>query len=119
MATEQQHLERARANESFSNTISPISQAEWKIVTAFYAALHYVEAIIVRSGRQSVDHTSRTMLISQIPELRKVRADYETMRNYAREARYDPTTNFGASQIVQDICDLLPEIRRQLGFRQI
>jgi hypothetical protein len=116
VATEQQHLDRARSNESFAKTLSPLSHADWKIIICFYAALHYVEAVVVRSGHRSSDHGTRATYLRQIPALRPVSTDYFTLSNWAWKARYDPTIDLSAQKNVQDICDLLEAIRKGLGF---
>lgn len=85
-------------------------------MVSFYSALHYVEAIIVRNNKQSSNHAERRTNMKTIPELRAINSDFSTLHNFAREARYDPATNFGASNQVQVICDLLDAIRNGLNF---
>jgi hypothetical protein len=69
VATEAQHIARAAENEAFALSISPIRYGGWKAITTFYAALHYVEAVIVRKNLQSSDHTSRAGYIRSLPDL--------------------------------------------------
>ena len=116
MATEEQHLARAASNEAFARGISPIQNGGWKVITTFYAALHYVEAIIVRSGLQSSDHKSRGVHMRNLPELQLVSSDYQTLSNYAWIARYDPTIDLSRERVTQEICDLLGPIKTQLGY---
>jgi hypothetical protein len=45
MAAEKQHLQEARHNESLARHLAEdMTYRDWVITTAFYAALHYVEA---------------------------------------------------------------------------
>jgi hypothetical protein len=118
VATEQQHVDRARANEAFAAPMSTVEStaAAWKVTVNFYAALHYVEAIIIRGGGTSMNHDARSMAIAKIPALRPIRNDYKILSSSAREARYDPTTDFGARNDTQMICDLAHQIGVTLGF---
>jgi hypothetical protein len=116
VASEAEHIARARYNENFARELSTNRHAEWKIIASFYAALHYVEATIVKSGGKSTDHSSRAEWVRRLSPLRKVSAEYFSLSNYAWEARYDPTTSFSKEKSVQAICDLLPVVRQGLGY---
>jgi hypothetical protein len=116
MPTMTDHVQRARINEAFANSLSPQTQAEWKVIASFYSALHYAEAVIVRSGGASSDHRTRGNYMRSLPELQLVRTNYETLANFAWDARYDPTIDLSSQQDVQAICDLLRSIKADLNF---
>ncbi|HEV2740134.1 MAG TPA: hypothetical protein VGU66_16255 [Candidatus Elarobacter sp.] len=118
MPTEQQHVDRARANESFARSLSTIEpiQAAWRVTAHFYAALHYVEAVLVRIGKPTTTHGQRRQALTVEREVRGVRAKYGTLEDTARAARYDPGANIAILRDLQQICDLSDEIRKSLGF---
>lgn len=118
MATEKDHVHRARANQSFAKHLSTVDSvnAAWKVVVNFYAALHYVEAIVVRSGRASGSHDDRREEIRNNPALRRIRDQYRLLESSSRDARYNPAIDFGSRRDTQEICDLAESIRVSLGF---
>jgi hypothetical protein len=120
VATEAEHLAKAKRNEAFAAQRSIASEADWKIVASFYAALHYVETVIVRSGRRSsVDHNQRNQLVRTLPEFAPIRSDYLALGNHAWSARYDPSFDWldpSVANQVQQICDLLIRIKQGLKF---
>jgi len=93
--------------------MSAVDHPDWKIIVAFYAALHYVEAVLAGKNIHSTDHKSRNQYMRTVAELQPARADYESLASYAWTARYDPRVDF--SRQVQAVCDLLIEIKRSLG----
>jgi hypothetical protein len=118
MAAEHQHVERARANEHYAKSMSTVDmpEAAWKVTVSFYAALHYVEAVIVRAGGASKRHEDRRSAIFLLPALKAVRTDYLALEEGARQARYNPTFDFGDNPKTQELCDLVSSIRSKLGF---
>jgi hypothetical protein len=118
LASEQEHVARAIANEAYAKNISTVNMpdAAWKITVCFYAAVHYVEAIIVRTGKRSSSHDERLSAVAQLPQLKKIKAEYRALYGFSRDARYDPAINFGQRKDTQQICDLLPAIKSGLGF---
>ncbi len=114
MATEDDHLRKARANEAFARLLSPADRPDRKIIVSFYSALHYVEAIIVRSGHRSSDHAARANYLRVLPVLEPIRSEYLALANWAWKARYDPTMQFSKTAEVQSACDLAENVRRRL-----
>lgn len=58
MASETAHLAKADSNQSFLETIGD-EYPDWLAAVAFYKAVHLVEALFARQGRQSKNHTDR------------------------------------------------------------
>ena len=58
MASEAAHLAKADSNQSFLETIGD-EHSDWLAIVAFYKAVHLVEALFARQGRQSKNHSSR------------------------------------------------------------
>lgn len=115
MATEAQHVAKAMLNQSVSRGLNTTNQVDWKVVSAFYMALHFVEAKIVQTKEFSTDHRSRAANIRKIPALRPIVARYETVRNFADQARYDAALVTDPHD-AQKICDLAEEIKTILGY---
>ena len=58
MATEEAHLNKAKTNQAFLETI-PDEFSDWLGIVAFYTAVHLVEAMFARQGAPSHDHAHR------------------------------------------------------------
>jgi hypothetical protein len=119
MASEREHVSRAKHDELLARTLGP-SFEDWRIIATFYAALHYVEAIIVRNGGKSASHRNRKAVMNSIPLLQQVVTDYDTLRNQAEIARYRPDIDFSSPSFrnqVTAICSLLGSIKSVLGFQ--
>lgn len=113
MATYQEHIDRASHNEALVASL-PSGFADWRITVTFYAAVHYVEAVIASKGWRSSDHKSRQNFINAIAELRPVAVDYSVLANQAWTARYRADYDFNASgreREVAKICALLGPIK--------
>ncbi len=62
MPTSAEHLEKARHNEEFVTALlaaHPKRFFDWALNGAFYAAVHYVEAVLAEVGYHSCDHGDR------------------------------------------------------------
>lgn len=60
MASEAAHLAKADSNQSFLETIGD-EYPDWLAIVAFYKAVHLVEALFAKEGRQSKSHYGRNM----------------------------------------------------------
>lgn len=63
--------------------------AEHEDVVAFYAALHLVEAKLAEDGLHSSDYTARGNNVVRFNYLKPIRAEYKTLYDRSRVARYD------------------------------
>jgi len=119
VASYQEHLDRAHRNERFADALTVPGQGDWKIIACFYAALHYVEAVIVANGAGSSDHNSRMNHVRTMPALAPIRNAYQTLANFAWQARYDPGIDYrdpAVARHVKKLCSLLPNMRAGLGL---
>jgi hypothetical protein len=118
VATEEEHLNRGRANLAFARRLSTVdsTEAAWKVTASFYAALHFVEATLVRRGLAGTTHVRRRDLMAAEPALRHVRAEYRTLEDASRDARYAPEVDFANRKDTQALCDLADAIRASLGY---
>ena len=61
MPSEQEHMDKARHNEAFVQSlgIPTTTFLDWAVTGIFYAALHYVEAFLATQRVHSPSHRSR------------------------------------------------------------
>lgn len=99
MASEADHIAQAEHNEALAQELSnDLTYKDWLITVAFYAAIHYVEASLVRDsiGHSETDprrpsrvslHEWRQMLVRSRCSQR-CWTSYRTLRNESTNARY-------------------------------
>jgi hypothetical protein len=85
-----QHLEIAHENERFFGALdlSTGPARGWASTTAFYAALHYVEAFFSTRKKHSADHRTRDNNMIQHTETMTVYVQYCELKNISTRARY-------------------------------
>ena len=88
MISWQEHLAKARRNESLLEDLSnlPTRYTEWEVTVMFYSALHFVSAFLATLGEHPENHHQRKKLVAQ---LTRIAAEYEDLREASNEARYD------------------------------
>ena len=64
----------------------------------FYAALHYVEAVLAESNRHSENHPARDSNIGRSPVLRAIYSEYRFLKTLSNDARYR-VKSFGETEI--------------------
>jgi hypothetical protein len=88
LPTAKQHLGQATRNEKLAATLSKTEYREWTVTVIFYSAVHYIEAFLAGHGHHCDDHAERNERIAEIPQLRTIRKEYDTLRTLSRQARY-------------------------------
>jgi hypothetical protein len=86
------HIQKAKDNEAFADTLSDSPQASlnWKLVILFYAAIHLVEAYLAKTLNMDVkSHTTRDKYMEREASLRQIRNDYWHLKFYGYNARYE------------------------------
>jgi hypothetical protein len=92
-----QHLETAARNRELARALVslgptmglPSPPFEWVAVVAFYAAVHYVNAILWEWGGVKPDtHTERTWYVEYHPPLAAFRLEYRHLNIHGWNARY-------------------------------
>lgn len=92
MPSRDEHLEKARGNESFAATITHENQTKigWILVVLFYAAVHYVEAYLaVQLGIHARSHTMRDSYVAKDANLRRIYSSYQHLKYFGYNARYE------------------------------
>jgi len=89
MPNEQSHLDLAKRNETFLQSINSSTFPDWVVTVAFYAALHYIDAFLARRGRIEVKgHGTREDSIKLYPELFSTAIWYFQLKSASVRARY-------------------------------
>jgi hypothetical protein len=86
MATVAAHTSQASHNQAFLDTIDRNLFPDWVITAAFYKAVHIVEALLVRKGTPSGNHTNRNAILKR--QFTTVWHDYHPLYNQSRVVRY-------------------------------
>jgi len=92
MPREDQHDQKARQNEIFAESIverGNDTKEGWAVVVAFYSALHYIQAYLVRFGAGDSDnHHKRFEEIKGDPKLQPILAQYKYLYTLGHTSRY-------------------------------
>jgi len=83
-----EHISKAERNEKFAETVAKTAYLDWAVTIIFYAALHYVDAILAASSIHPDNHTQRDDAIGTNATLLKVRSEYRTLETLSQNARY-------------------------------
>lgn len=90
------HVTRAEHNEQFYGAIgAPHTEyTDWAVVALFYAALHYVDAVLATGGLREnqpghpQNHRDRLFALAGHPKLTSVNVHYLELYHRSKDARY-------------------------------
>jgi len=94
------HLAAVDANLSFADRLVTAPDGDhttngWAVTATFYAAVHEVRGyLLARHGVTLTAHKDMRDVYDRHPEVRKVRADYDQLKQQSENARYYLTTLF-------------------------
>ena len=90
MPTRDEHIRKAKHNESFISSFDLNSTPflDWVVTAIFYAALHYLDAYLAENNKHPGTHQVRNSLFSKDPNLATLWNSYQDLENDSREARY-------------------------------
>lgn len=100
MPLKQEHISKAERNEKFAETVSKTAYLDWAVTILFYAALHYVDAILSVSGIHPDSHTQRDDAIGTNATLLVVRSEYRVLETLSQNARYR-AMNIGPTDLTE------------------
>ncbi len=94
------HKSKAKRNERFYRKYDLDNSTfnEWAIVTLFYSAVHYVDAVLSKDKSLSSDysqpynHQLRWEAVLKCKSLEPIRSKYLNLYNLSRAARYQQTS---------------------------
>ena len=118
MPLQSEHITKAERNEKLAETLFRTSYIEWAVTVLFYAAVHYVDAILAASGLHPDSHGQREDAINANPTLMTVRPQYRILDTLSRNARYY-TVKIEPSDLLQaqnNFQILRTHLRKRLGL---
>jgi uncharacterized protein (UPF0332 family) len=113
-----EHISKAERNEKFAETVGKTAYLDWAVTIYFYAALHYVDAILAVSGIHSDSHTQRGDAIGTNATLSIVRPEYRVLETLSRNARYRSMAidNADLQKAQQNFATLKAHLRGRMGL---
>lgn len=94
-----EYLQQAAHNLAFATEIrkNNTEYLDWAATCLFYAAVHYINAYLVKSGMtipkrhtsRDPKHPGRTNIVQQDPTLSAIYANYRHLDDESRDARYE------------------------------
>jgi hypothetical protein len=90
VASEGDCRRRADANEALSIRLASEGEFGWATTTAFYAAVHLVNVLLIRAAkyRDDTDHKTRQIFLRD--NHAAIEARYDTMLSRSMRTRYEP-----------------------------
>ncbi len=94
------HIDKAERNEQFfqSNNLRTSQFNEWGVTVLFYAAMHYVDAVLAKESglppkwRQPINHPERNTGVSKSTTLGLIYNNYKNLYDRSIDARYNRIT---------------------------
>jgi len=83
---------------------------EWAAVVAFYSAVHYVNAALVKKGMKVKRHDERANAIAAISDLRQAGVPYQSLFTFGYNARYLPGFKISLSDVQRAVNVDLAEV---------
>ena len=119
-ATAREHLAKAQRNEQLSSELKqlPEQYREWQIITAFYAAVHLVQAYLRdKTKLYPQTHEERDRLISTDAMLSPIYPNYQELKRLSVTARYAclPTNDFDVTGARQQLALIRSHVEKLLA----
>ena len=90
MPNDQQHLSKFRITEDAQLALenAPNDHPDWIVITAFYQALHWVDAFLAKTQRHPTNHGRRNWEVRNDVDLKAIRKNYKRLYDASIFARY-------------------------------
>lgn len=89
MPTEEQHLLQFERNREVAQRLSGTADYDWAVVALFYAALHLIQAHLIRTSGPVRTHSERNRRMLNNDDLKPAYDAYRTLRDHSETARYE------------------------------
>jgi len=90
MGASNEHQQKWLHNRSFMVSIfDRETHADWLLVSAFYVAVHAVEALFAEHSIHSTDHHERKRILRREPRWKAIYDNYHPLENASWAARYE------------------------------
>jgi hypothetical protein len=110
------HLQQARHNTAFLDSIDKRKYRDWAVTVTFYVGLHYIDAFLAHSANvHPPKHKQRDNLVASVKELRPIFADYSALKSGSFNARYMPPTSFTDGDVRRLIDQHLGRIKTEVA----
>lgn len=87
------HYKRSIAEDAqLALQADPNDHLDWVVITAFYQALHWVDAFLAKTQRHPGDHRNRNREVRQDVYLKAIKRHYKRLYDASLSARYYPNT---------------------------
>jgi hypothetical protein len=112
MPSADQHRKKAEHNRAFLGSIVCDDFPEWKVVVAFYTAVHLVEGVRAAAGDgHSIDHDDRLTYVQQTHP--SIHSPYQILQNVSMLARYESRADFFAQFQPEQVMErLIPRLEQ-------
>ena len=87
-----QKCDIARSAQLSLQAADPSEHADWIVITAFYQALHWVDAFFAFNNRHPTRHGERKRFVDQHENLERISENYTNLYDASIIARYEPET---------------------------
>ena len=89
MPTADEHIKKAARNENFAEFLATKTKyIDWAVTMLFYAALHYVDAVLAASSIHPSKHAERKDAIERNDTVKRVYSEYRALETTSVNARY-------------------------------
>ena len=108
MPTFEEHRQKCDIAKSTQLTLQaadPHEHADWIVITAFYQALHWVDAFFALDNYHPGGHSKRKNAVYRHEDLRPIRGSYANLYNASIYARYEPATFKETPDIVEALLE--------------
>jgi hypothetical protein len=113
MADADKHVSQWKHNRKFAKTIASEFR-DWQINVIFYAALHLVDAALVRLGQNVADHSSRNEQVKINAAFATSRDQYLNLYRISRITRYDADPDKWLPQKYLTVTDLVEDLLKPI-----
>ena len=85
------HLQQAKHNEQFADSLQSTSYPDWRATAIFYAALHYVQGYFLKQipPRPFKTHSARDTAIRLDANIGGIWNDYRSLKDWSLKTRYE------------------------------
>jgi hypothetical protein len=120
LPTKDQHIKKAERNEVFAEFLATKTKyLDWAVTVLFYAALHYIDAILAVSLADPEDHKERKAQMAVNDTTRRVYREYRLIETVSWNSRYFamPIEAEDWNKVKPEFDALRGHIRSRLGLK--
>lgn len=119
MPAGKEHVQKAEYNEQCAVFIAELTPyVDWAVVVLYYAAVHYVDAVLAISASHPPTHAHRHAQIQRNATLQKIYREYRLLEAVSRNARYSalPVGKSDWEKLKPEFDVLRAHLRNRMGL---